>query len=221
MKKIKSGIANKPGVTRIVRVAAVCICGVMLLWSGESACGTVGRASASETDISEDGAVVYEAAGWQISLEDAERTASLNTVSVSLGYSSVETTDLEQSAEEGYEYCLLKLSFTKVDSTEEIDWENVTLTDADGNNYSRIEDSFLEDYGMSRIPGTNLNFGSYEGWICFEIPEEADGLQFVCSFAEEELVIPVELEKDEEETESESETAAAESETAEVTESET
>jgi len=149
---------------------------------------------------------VYEAAGWQISLEDSVRTSSLNTVSVSLGYSSVETTDLEQSAAEGYEYCLLKLSFVKVDSTEVIAWDNVVLTDGDGNRYSRIDDSFISDYDMSRLPGTDLNFGSYEGWICFEIPETAENLTWICSFEEEELAIQVAgVDSTENETEAETE----------------
>ncbi|MCD7746636.1 MAG: aryl-sulfate sulfotransferase [Lachnospiraceae bacterium] len=196
------------------RFAAAFAMGAVLLWGGASVLSPAGSVLASE-DAEE--AVVYEAAGWQISLEDEDRAASLNTVSVSLGYTSVETTDIEQSAEEGYEYCLLKLSFVKVDSTEEIDWENVSLTDGEGNSYSRIEDSFLADFGMSRLPGTNLNFGSYEGWICFGIPEEAEDLEFVCSFAEEELVIPVEFEANESEAETgttESETGTTESETA-------
>ncbi|MCD8021483.1 MAG: DUF4352 domain-containing protein, partial [Lachnospiraceae bacterium] len=147
--------------------------------------------------------VVYEVAGWQVCLEDASRTSSLSAVSVSLGYSSVETTDLEQSAAEGYEYCLLKLSFVKMDSTEAIVWEDVFLTDGNGNKYSRMEDSFITDYGMSRLPGTDLNFGSYEGWICFEIPENAENLTFTYSFAEEELAIPVEIEAEETEPERE------------------
>lgn len=157
--------------------------------------------AADETD-----SAVYEAAGWQISLEDSVRTSSLNTVSVSLGYSSVETTDLEQSAAEGYEYCLLKLSFVKVDSTEVIAWDNVVLTDGDGNCYSRIDDSFISDYDMSRLPGTDLNFGSYEGWICFEILETAENLTLICSFEEEELAIQVaDVDSTENETEAETE----------------
>ncbi|MCD8073817.1 MAG: aryl-sulfate sulfotransferase [Lachnospiraceae bacterium] len=151
--------------------------------------------------------VVYEVAGWQICLEDSVRTVSLNTVSVSLGYSSVETTDLEQSAAEGYEYCLLKLSFVKVDSTEAIAWDNVALTDGEGNCYSRIDDSFISDYDMSRLPGTDLNFGSYEGWICFEIPETAENLTLICSFEEEELSIQV---AEEDSTGSETESGAEE-----------
>ncbi|MCD8337317.1 MAG: aryl-sulfate sulfotransferase [Lachnospiraceae bacterium] len=161
--------------------------GMIVLWSVMSV-RTPGNVilAADETE-----SAVYEVAGWQICLEDSVRTASLSTVSVSLGYSSVETTDLEQSAAEGYEYCLLKLSFVKVDSTEVIAWDNVVLTDGDGNSYSRIDDSFISDYDMSRLPGTDLNFGSYEGWICFEIPETAENLTLICSFEEEEQSIQV------------------------------
>ncbi|MCC8066775.1 MAG: aryl-sulfate sulfotransferase, partial [Clostridiales bacterium] len=155
----------------------------------------------------EESAVVHDVAGWQISLEDALRTSSLNTVSVTLGYASVETNDLEQAAADGYEYCLLKLSIVKGDSTEPIEWEKVFLTDGDGNSYSRIDDSFITDYDMSRIPGTDLNFGSYEGWICFEVPEKAEDLTFTCSFEAEELEIPVVIEE-ETGTDAEAEAAA-------------
>ncbi|MCD7735455.1 MAG: aryl-sulfate sulfotransferase [Lachnospiraceae bacterium] len=178
----------------------------------ETAAEDVSEAGAAETDSP----VVYNVSGWQICLEDASRAASLSSVSVSLGYTSVETTDLEQSAADGYEYCMLKLSFVKDGSTEAIKWENMLLTDGDGGSYSRMDDSFIEDYGMSRLPGTDLNFGSYEGWICFEIPEEAGNLTLTYTFESEELSIPVVIAEEESEAESEAEageTAESESET--------
>ncbi|MCD7954174.1 MAG: aryl-sulfate sulfotransferase [Lachnospiraceae bacterium] len=139
----------------------------------------------------EEATVVYEAAGWQITLEDVTRSASLSAVSVELGYTSVETTDIEQTASDGCEYCMLKLSFVKNGSMEAIEWEKLFLIDGDGNSYTRIDDSFITDFGMSRLPGTALNFGSYEGWICFEIPAEASDLTLVYAFESEELTIPV------------------------------
>jgi len=146
--------------------------------------------------FAEESAEVYDVAGWQIALEDATRSATLSAVSVELGYTSVETTDIEQTASDGCEYCMLKLSFVKNGSTESIEWEKLFLTDGDGNSYTRIDDSFITEFGMSRLPGTALNFGSYEGWICFEIPEEASDLTLVYAFESEELSISVNIAED-------------------------
>ena len=130
-----------------------------------------------------------EAGGWSLSISDLECSASLSTVSTSLGYASVETRNLERTADEGYEFLLLKLSFKKQDSTESIAWDRLFLEDDSGNQYFRIDDSFLADYGMNRLPGTALNFGSYEGWICFQIPENTNDLTFVYPFASETLSV--------------------------------
>lgn len=150
-----------------------------------------------------------KAAGWQITLLETGRSASLNTVSVSMGYSSVETAELSETADDGYEFLLLKLSLTKEDSTEVIDWKRLTVTDSAGNAYTRTDDDFITDYGMSRLPGTVLNFGSYEGWICFLVPKEAEGLTLVYPFEEETLTIPIPASEDPAETETESETEGA------------
>ncbi|MDO5423373.1 MAG: aryl-sulfate sulfotransferase [Eubacteriales bacterium] len=168
--------------------AALCLGGSLMLPLVTPFCGA-GYAFASQAS-----GLVYEVSGWQVSLEDARRAAELSTVSVALGYSSVETKNLEKQASDGMEFCMLKLAFSKMDSTESIEWEKVQLVDSLGNGYSRMDDGFLTDYGMSRLPGTDLNFGSYEGWICFEVPAEAEGLKLVYPFAVERLVIEVEAE---------------------------
>ncbi|MDY3919142.1 MAG: aryl-sulfate sulfotransferase [Candidatus Limivivens sp.] len=175
--------------------AALCLAGVLGL---SVLCGP-GAASPSFALETAASAIAetqsFEIGGWQICLEEANRTASLDTVSVALGYTGVETKNLEKSAAEGREFCLLKLSFVKEDSTESIEWQNLQLMDGEGSIYSRIDDDFLTDYGMKRLPGTALNFGSYEGWICFEIPREAEDLKLVYPFTEERLVIRIEAEK--------------------------
>ena len=130
-----------------------------------------------------------DAGGWSLSISDLECSASLSTVSTFLGYASVETRNLERTADAGYEFLLLKLSFKKQDSTESIAWNRLFLEDDSGNQYFRIDDSFLADYGMNRLPGTALNFGSYEGWICFQIPENTNDLTFVYPFASETLSV--------------------------------
>ena len=65
--------------------------------------------------------------------------------------------------------------------------EKLKLVEQDGTEYGRMDDEFITDYGMQRLPGTDLNFGSYEGWVCYQIPETAGELSLVYSFQEEEF----------------------------------
>ncbi|WP_343210331.1 hypothetical protein [Anaerolentibacter hominis] len=132
----------------------------------------VSAASDDESAINE----IISVAGWTIGIENVEIDKSLENASTILGYTNVATSKFTAEAEDGYEYCLVKMSFEKEDSTEDISWDKFVLTDSEGNTYSRCDDSFLSDLGMKRIPGTSLNFGSHEGWLAFEIKEGASGL---------------------------------------------
>ena len=125
------------------------------------------------------------AAGWKLTVEDVEISESLENVSVELGYTGVETSDYQKTAEEGNVFCLIKMKIEKDGSKEVIDWKNMTLTDSDGNEYTRMSDEFLTDLGMARMPGTSLNFGSNEGWIVFEVKENAAGLELAYPFEAE------------------------------------
>ena len=125
-------------------------------------------------------------AGWTITLEDVEKNASLENVSVQLGYTGVETSDYQKEAESGKTFCLIKMAIKKDGSKETFQWDNLKLTDGSGNEYTRMEDEFLTDLGMTRMPGTALNFGSNEGWIAFEIDENATDLVLSYQFASEE-----------------------------------
>ena len=137
--------------------------------------------TASEGEVLSDVSV----AGWHIVVEDMEVNKSLENVSVDLGYTGVETNDFVKEAGEGNVYCLLKMNIEKDGSKEVIDWPSLKLTDAEGNEYTRIEDEFITDLGMTRMSGTALNFGSNEGWLAFEIKEGATGLQLSYPFEAE------------------------------------
>lgn len=141
---------------------------------------------ASETSQAADGMIIdTTVAGWHIAVEQTMTDKSLENVSVALGYTGVETTDYVKEASEGHVFYLVKLLIEKEKSTEVIDWETFTLTDGEGNVYQRLDDEFLVDLGMMRMPGTKLNFGSNEGWIAYEVKEDASALQLNYSFAEE------------------------------------
>lgn len=129
---------------------------------------------------------VISAAGWNITVEDMELNTSLENVSVALGYTGVETNDYKKEADAGKTFCLLKMKIEKDGSKENFDWANLKLTDSEGNEYTRMEDDFISELGMTRMAGTTLNFGSNEGWIAFEINDGAEGLELNYAFEAEE-----------------------------------
>lgn len=150
--------------------------------------------AASDTEASSENVTATEAAsdisdttvaGWQFVVEKLEKNKSLENVSVDLGYTGVETNDYVKEASDGNVYYLIKMQINKDGSTEAIDWTSLKLTDSDGNEYTRIDDEFLTNLGMIRMAGTKLNFGSNEGWIAFEIKEDASGLTLSYPFESE------------------------------------
>lgn len=143
--------------------------------------GEVDKISVSNSQI---GAQV-SVSGWNITVEDVQKNTSLENVSVELGYTGVEKSNYQKEAESGKTFCLVKMLIEKDGSKETIDWSSLKLTDSEGNEYTRMEDEFLADLGMMRMTGNTLNFGENEGWIAFEINENADGLELSYPFEEE------------------------------------
>lgn len=142
--------------------------------------------TAAQTADSDAYGEVVSAAGWNITVEDVEINSSLENVSVELGYTGVETSDYKKEADAGKTFCMIKLKIEKDGSKETLDWANLKLTDSEGNEYSRMDDEFISELGMTRMVGTTLNFGSNEGWIAFEIDENAEGLELSYPFEAEE-----------------------------------
>ena len=142
--------------------------------------------TAAQTANSDAYGEVVSAAGWNITVEDVEINSSLENVSVELGYTGVETSDYKKEADAGKTFCMIKLKIEKDGSKETLDWANLKLTDSEGNEYSRMDDEFISELGMTRMAGTTLNFGSNEGWIAFEIDENAEGLELSYPFEAEE-----------------------------------
>ena len=141
--------------------------------------------TAAQTANSDAYGEVVSAAGWNITV-DVEINSSLENVSVELGYTGVETSDYKKEADAGKNFCMIKLKIEKDGSKETLDWANLKLTDSEGNEYSRMDDEFISELGMTRMAGTTLNFGSNEGWIAFEIDENAEGLELSYPFEAEE-----------------------------------
>ena len=149
--------------TQAVLLAAVLLCGMLLI---PGICGASEAAEGADITV----------AGWHIAVEGLQLNDSPANISVALGYTGVETSEYSKQAPEGMTFCMVKLLIEKAGSREAVEWEKLLLTDEAGNEYRRIEDEFILDLGMKRMPGTKLNFGSNEGWISFLIPKDAAGL---------------------------------------------
>lgn len=152
------------------------------------------KGQASEgTDNSQEKAEAqtHEVGGWKVVFEEAISDKTFDNVSTQLGYTDVSTSEFHKEASEGKKFCLVKLQFIKENSTEEIDFTKLKLIDENGNEYNRMEDGFISDLGMKRMPGTKLNFGSNDGWICYEVDEAAEKLTMEYAFAEETLSITI------------------------------
>lgn len=126
-----------------------------------------------------------EIAGWSIEVLGHTVNDSLENVSVVLGYTEVGENVFSKSAEEGYEFCLVHLDIKKIDSMETIEWDKFLLKDNQGNSYTRTDDSFIDELGMKRMPGTTLNFGEHDGWIAFEIKKGYSRLSLNYNFKNE------------------------------------
>lgn len=132
-------------------------------------------------------------AGWKINFEDSLVDHSLENAKAVLGYGEVETSNYKKEAGDGKVFCLIKLKLKKEDSSEVIDWSKLKLKDDKGAEYTRVEDEFISDLGMKRLPGTTLNFGENEGWICFEVDENAQ--KFTLEYPFEKEVYQYEFER--------------------------
>ena len=186
---------DNAGTTASSRSAADSVVATESAAESETAADTADHSeTAADTEASSENVTATEAAadisdttvaGQKFVVEKLEKNKSLENVSVDLGYTGVETNDYVKEASDGNVYYLIKMQINKDGSTEVIDWASLKLTDSDGNEYTRIDDEFLTNLGMTRMSGTKLNFGSNEGWIAFEIKEDASGLTLSYPFESE------------------------------------
>lgn len=117
-----------------------------------------------------------EEATWSIEVLDAIVTDNLVTTQRALEYGG-DISEEEYAAvpTEGNVYALVKLSIEKESVGKgKFVWEQLSIRDEAGTAYSRhSDDVFLESHNFKRIKSSDLTFGKNEGFICFEIPEEA------------------------------------------------
>jgi hypothetical protein len=115
---------------------------------------------------------------WQIQVSRFEIKDSLNTVeSVTQYNGSKIDVEHKQTPQAGFVYLIMNVTVSKTSNQSAIpfDWQWLTVKDASGNPYHRLEnDTFIEQFQFSpRITGLQLRLGEYRGWLCYEIPASA------------------------------------------------
>ena len=117
--------------------------------------------------------------GWNFTVLKTSVNKSLENISTSYGYNGDTSSEkITKQPTSGKIFLLVKMLIEKIDGTQGIDWKNVKISDSAGNVSARMDDNFLTVLSFKRIQGTSLSFGSYEGWIAFEINDGAKGLKF-------------------------------------------
>ena len=136
---------------------------------------------------------------WQIQVSNAEVKDKLHTDEGIAQYDGgISDVAHDNTPAEGNSFVILTLTVTKAQAGGgSFDWKKLSLKDADGNSYSRMEnDSFLSSHTYKRMPGTALQIGENKGSICFEIPEKAaSGSLTLCYDAGDEGVNTTPLNK--------------------------
>ena len=127
---------------------------------------------------------------WQIEVSKTEVRDKLHTDEGIAQYDGgISDVAYDNAPAAGNSFVILTLTVTKAQAGGGgFDWKKLTLKDADGNSYGRMEnDSFLSSHTYKRMPGTALQIGENKGSICFEIPEKAaEGSLALCYDAGEE-----------------------------------
>lgn len=136
---------------------------------------------------------------WQIQVNKAEVKDKLHTDAGVPQYDGgITDVAYDNAPAEGNAYVILTMVVTKGQAGGgSFDWKKLSLKDADGNSYARMEnDSFLSSHTYKRMAGTALQIGENKGSICFEIPAKAaQGSLVLCYDAGDEGINTTPLSK--------------------------
>ena len=113
---------------------------------------------------------------WQIQVSKVEVKDKLHTDAGVPQYDcGITDVAYDNAPAEGNAYVVLTMVVSKAAAGGgSFDWKKLSLKDADGNAYARMEnDSFLSNHTYKRMAGTALQIGENKGSICFEIPAKA------------------------------------------------
>ena len=131
---------------------------------------------------------------WRVQLHSAETAQSLSATIAAVQYGGgVLETESEVVAGRGNVFLLLGLTVEKIGvGRASFSWSDAHVIDSDGNIYHRHpNDTFLAHLSIPRMRGTDIVFGNETGYVCFEIPMDAQGLRFVAD--EGNIVIDIHI----------------------------
>lgn len=123
---------------------------------------------------------------WTVELRAAEVKDALHTQAGMEQYDgSIVDVDYDDAPSAGNVFLILTLTITKSEAGgSSFDWTNLSLLDADGNVYNRMEnDTFLQNHQYNRMASTPLQIGENRGSICFEIPSSQTDGTFTLQYA--------------------------------------
>lgn len=112
---------------------------------------------------------------WSVQVLQWELAENIHSTRAVLQYGGgADYVDTLAKPQEGFQFLLVELSIIKDGSGHErFSWDETYIGDGEGKKYYRHEnDNFLAENGIPRIPSTDLTFGSHEGFICFEVPDD-------------------------------------------------
>lgn len=136
---------------------------------------------------------------WQIQVSKTEVKDKLHTDEGVAQYDGgITDVSYDNVPADGNRFVVLTLVVSKAAAGGgSFDWKKLSLKDADGNSYPRMEnDSFLSNHTYKRMPGTALQIGENKGSICFELPAKAaEGQLMLCYDAGDEGVNTTPLNK--------------------------
>lgn len=142
------------------------------------ACGNTNEDAAGvseEVEVAETQAFVSNATEddlWVIEVSEAKIANNLQTVAHVKQYDqSVMDVNYENHPSDGMEYLLINMNVIKQQAGKNAFMWNDVYVLADGNEYHRGDDVFLDDHEYKRMAGNDLQFGENEGWICIEVPQ--------------------------------------------------
>jgi hypothetical protein len=110
---------------------------------------------------------------WEITIIEAELSDDLSTTKSAVQYGGDSVSyDLNIKPTEGYHFLIIEMIIEKIEmGVSSFEWNKLYILDESGIRYQRLQnDMFLKNFNFPRIPSTNINFGSVEGFIAIEIP---------------------------------------------------
>ena len=109
---------------------------------------------------------------WDVQINRAETASSMEGSQSILQYNGEEETiPVQELPGDGNVFLLLDLTITKKETGKgTFSWKNTYILDEQGNKYKRnSNDTFLQEFGLTRLKNVDITFGTNKGYVCYEV----------------------------------------------------